>query len=141
MKKLGGSLALLACLSGCASIVEGSSQDINVSTNPPAKVSCDAQNGRGNWVANSVPGTLNVKRSRTDLTVHCKGNGYDGQYTHSSDFESWTAGNLFFGGIIGLAVDAGTGALFSYDDAIIVPVTLNDPFAQNTPPTGDSPLR
>lgn len=115
-------LASCCILPACASIVEGSSQKINISTNPPAQVRCNASNSRGS-AATSTPGVLEVKRSKSDLTIRCESDEYAGQLSDSSNIESWAFGNLLLGGIIGGAIDAGTGALFTYNDAITVPLT------------------
>lgn len=135
MKTITTSLAMLAALSGCASIVSGSSQNINLSTNPPASVICDVKNERGEWKVSPIPGSLLLKRSKSPLSIKCEGAGYYGEYSKGGELEGWTVGNILFGGIVGLVIDAGTGAMFSYDDAIVVPVKLKDPFEQNSSST------
>lgn len=109
-------------IAACASIVEGSSQSINLQTNPPLQANCRLSNERGVWQT-QAPAMVQVKRSKSDLNVDCRSSEIGGSVANSSDAESWTVANLVLGGIIGLGVDAGTGAMFSYDDAITVPLS------------------
>ena len=130
MKKLASGLTIVALLSGCGTIIEGSSQNININTNPQANVTCEASNARGNWKLNPVPASLMVKRSQSRLNIKCYGAGYSGEYSERADAEAWTFANILWGligGPIGWIVDASTGAMFSYDDVINVPLTLKSP--------------
>ena len=43
--------------------------------------------------------------------------------TAKSGFEPWSLGNLLIGGLIGLGIDWGTGAIHKYPDAVQVPMT------------------
>ena len=108
-------------IAACASIIEGSTQNINLQTNPPLQANCRLSNERGVWQT-SAPAMVQVKRSKSDLNVDCRSSEIGGTVANSSDAESWTLANLALGGLIGLGVDAGTGAMFSYDDAITVPL-------------------
>ena len=47
--------------------------------------------------------------------------------TLRSEAEAMTAGNILFGGVIGLGVDAATGAMHRYDENITVPLSKNQP--------------
>lgn len=116
------SLILLATLPACASIVEGSEQEIMVETAPPMTARCELTNERGTWHVAATPGNVALKRSGSDLHVECANNTHEGKRIFSSDAESWAVGNVLAGGIIGAGVDAGTGALYSYDDVITVPM-------------------
>lgn len=124
--------ASLISLTACASIIEGSTQEIIVDTNPSASVACTLTNERGQWSVGATPSTVKVKRSKSNLDIFCDSPQYVGQVSNVSDGESWAMGNVLLGGVIGAGVDAGTGALFSYDDHIIVP--LRSKTASNTMP-------
>lgn len=115
-------LVSLSFLSACASIVEGSTQNITVDTNPQMAANCELKNERGDWSV-LTPGSVGIKRSKSDLNVNCTAPGYSGELRLSADAESWGIGNVIAGGVIGAGVDAGTGAMFSYDDRITVPMT------------------
>ncbi len=121
-------LLLLACatmlVSGCATIVKGSTQDLNINTDP-AGASCDLSRG-GNVIAsiNPTPGSVQIKKDKNDIEVKCKKAGFietAGQIPAS--FEGWTVGNVLFGGFIGIAVDYSSGALNSYAPDLLVKLT------------------
>lgn len=114
---------LLLALTGCASIVSGTSQTVRVDTTPGANLPCVVSNGRGEWHVPSTPGSVTLARSSTELKVSCQNDLYRGYTTNRSDMELWAVGNVIIGGIIGIIVDASTGALFSYDDSVNVPLT------------------
>jgi phosphoketolase len=50
-----------------------------------------------------------------------------------SDAEAMAAGNVVFGGVIGLGVDAMSGAMNKYPDQVMVAMTP-DPACQKPPP-------
>ena len=119
-------LALLGtALSGCASIIKGSSEDIALSTPPASGASCTLTNPRGSWTV-TTPASVTVKRSKKDVQVHCMKDGYqEASATIPSNFEEWTLGNLLLGGVIGLGVDAGTGAVNKYPSTFEGPMSPN----------------
>jgi len=135
---LGGGATVL---SGCASIVSGTTQPVSVNTMTTTGADCNLVNSQGMWQLTS-PGTAIVKRSRTDVKIHCSKDGFqDAEAVARSGFEPWTLGNLIFGGLIGLGVDLGTGAIHRYPDAVSVPlapVTGIPSAALPQPPPGDA---
>ena len=117
------SAAALLLLTGCASIVKGSSQSILITTPPADGANCVLSSKEGNWTLVS-PGAVTVSKSKENITVTCKKDGFqDAVASIPSNFEGWTVGNLVFGGLIGLGVDAATGAINDYPDAFQVPMT------------------
>jgi len=92
---------------GCATIMHGTSQEIGIQSRPTgATVTINNQEyGKTPVVA---------KLSRKDNhTVHLTLNGYqpfDATITRSTS--GWVWGNIVFGGLIGLAVDAISGGLY-----------------------------
>jgi len=132
-------LALLGtALSGCASIVKGSSQDIQLSSGDVSGAECKLSNTRGEWSA-TTPAKVTVKRSKSALQVHCAKDGYqDGTQVANSGFESWTIGNLLIGGLIGIGIDAGTGAINEYPDMVQVPMTPARSTTSSAAPAGGS---
>jgi len=107
--------ALAVAVSGCASIVRGSSETISIHSVPANGAVCTLSNPRGTWRV-STPGRVRVKRSAEDMDVTCIAPGYtDATGTISSDFETWTLGNVLIGGLVGLVVDWSTGAVNRYD--------------------------
>ena len=129
-------VALLAIqVSGCASIIKGSTAAINVTSPPVTGANCVLSSSQGNWQL-STPASVTVERSKEDIQVRCTKEGYqDATAIIPSNFEGWTVGNLIFGGIIGVGVDAATGAMNDYPNAFQVPMTpLNQ--VMLTPPPG-----
>jgi hypothetical protein len=116
-------LAVLAvALSGCATVMKGSSETISINTIPGIRADCSLSNGRGIWRV-STPGRVTVKRSKRDMDVTCRAFGYeDAKGVISSDFQTWTLGNLLIGGVIGLAIDMSNGAINNYDHHFAIPV-------------------
>ncbi len=116
---------LCAQLSACGTIFEGESQTVNISTQPTvAGTSCELRNRRGSWFTSPASNQVVVQRSRSDLQVSCAAPGYTGSAVAQSDAEAWTFGNILLGGVVGLAIDGMTGAMFSYDDGVTVPLTM-----------------
>lgn len=113
----------LTVLSACASIVQGSSQRFTV-IQPAQPTSCSITNGRGTVQA-VTPNTVFVKKSKTDIKVTCvdQARGLQGEQKVESHLENWTAGNILIGGLIGLGIDAGTGAMWEYPKEVSVPMT------------------
>lgn len=113
--KLAGVLALTALLPACATILEGSSQDVAIETAPPgASCSVDRKGEHLGTVA-PTPGTLKLDKSRHDLAVTCSKPGYvTATLVQPSKFVGTTFLNLIVGGGVGFIVDASSGANNAY---------------------------
>ena len=105
--------------SGCATIVKGSSQGVTVKTDPPG-ATCDlSKQGTSVGIVNPTPGTVQLGKGASALDVICKKPGYlDASAKLSSSFQGWTLGNALLGGIVGIVVDAGSGAMHEYQSEI-----------------------
>jgi hypothetical protein len=116
-------VAVAATSAGCASIVTGQNQALSVETRSAdggslAGANCRLVNDKGTWFV-ITPGSVTVNRSYNDINVTCTKDGHEpGIATAKSSTKGMAAGNLIFGGIIGAAVDAGTGAAFDYPSLI-----------------------
>lgn len=112
---------LPVALSSCASIISGTSQEVAVNTKPSG-AECDVErDGKTIGHIDETPGSLVVTRANSDILVECSKTGYEHtNATNENDVEAWAFGNLFFGGLIGLAVDAFSGAINSYDNSTTV---------------------
>ena len=112
-------LPLLLLLPACATIMEGSSQEVMVNTNPEG-ASC-ALNRQGETIGriNPTPGAVTVKKSKYDLTIVCTKAGYEkATYLNHSGSEGATFGNIILGGGIGWAVDSANGSDNHYDSPV-----------------------
>lgn len=113
-----------ATLSGCASIVTGHNQSLSVETrhkgDPVSGANCKLVNDKGTWFV-TTPGSVTVRRSYGDLSVRCEKDGLEpGIAAVKSSTKGMAFGNILFGGIIGGAVDAGSGAAYDYPPLITV---------------------
>jgi hypothetical protein len=116
--------AICACaLGGCATVFEGTSQEITVTTNPPgASCSFDRQ-GKQVGTINMTPGTANIRKSKYDITIQCDKAGYQqAQYLNHSGVTATIAANVAADIILtaGLSsiVDSADGADNKYDSAV-----------------------
>ena len=117
--------------SGCATIVKGSSQSVTVKTDPPGATCELSKQGRSLGVVNPTPGTVQLGKGAAALDVSCKRLGYlDATAKLSSSFQGWTLGNAILGGIVGIVVDAGSGAMHEYQPEISVKL-LPESFESN----------
>ncbi|MGC2856447.1 lipoprotein [Novispirillum sp. DQ9] len=116
-------LAALAALSlsACSTIVEGTTQNVTVMSEP-AGAACELKGKNGTVaVVNPTPGSIQVPKSSDNISVLCKKEGYQtGAGTLASSFEGMTFGNIIFGGVIGVAVDASSGAMNKYPASLTV---------------------
>ena len=111
-------MIVIACallMSGCATIVKGGSQGVTIKTDPPG-ASCELnKQGKAVGVVNPTPGTIQLGKGASAVDVICKKPGYlDASAKLASSFQGWTLGNAIFGGIVGIVVDAGSGAMHEY---------------------------
>lgn len=126
MGRILAAMGLTALLGGCATIVEGTTQDLFLSVTPERADCAGYQNGRVGYEDGQVVGTydratsrMRVGKSRYDLTIVCKADGYrDKTVVLESTASGWgIAGALIldFG-----IVDYATGALNKYDGTITI---------------------
>lgn len=111
-----GILLIIACIGGCATITKGTTQNIAVNTPGVAGATCTlTANGATKSVV--TPAVLTVEKSQQNIAVRCTKECYqDGAAVIASYTEGMTAGNILVGGVIGLGVDAASGAMNHYAD-------------------------
>jgi hypothetical protein len=108
----------ISSLTGCASIVSGTSQVVSVETlhssGNVAGATCKLENDKGVYYV-TTPGTVTVHRAYGDMNVKCEKPGFDaGLASVKSSTKAMMAGNIVFGGFIGAGVDAASGAAYDY---------------------------
>lgn len=126
MKLIFAVLGLLS-LTGCASIIDGSTEVVSVETRRGTDLvsgaTCQLTNDKGTWFV-TTPGTVAMHRSYDDLNVKCeKAESEPGITTVKSSTKGMAFGNIIFGlfgGPVGAAVDTGTGAAYDYPALITV---------------------
>ncbi|MDR2413287.1 MAG: hypothetical protein LBD50_03710 [Rickettsiales bacterium] len=119
--------SIILMLGGCASIISGGSQQINVQPGSTSHGRVDAEVISKSGVQTvRLPAVVNVKRSSQDIIVHIKEEDNqcleETQVVISSGLNGWFLGNFITGGLLGSTTDGLTGAVWSYDDITIVPV-------------------
>ena len=119
--------ALLFCIiagllmSGCASIVKGTSQSVTVNTDPVGATCWLSRDGKQIAAVNPTPGTVTVGKASGTISVDCKKVAYqDAAGVLASSFQAMTFGNIIFGGIVGVAVDAASGAMNEYPPMVTI---------------------
>jgi uncharacterized protein YceK len=123
--------AVGVCLSGCATIVDGTTQSVSVSTAPAQGANCTLTNSQGTWYL-STPGSTVVHKTKTDLEISCSKEGYGaGHVVAVAHFGGATFGNVIAGGVIGAGIDAASGANYYYDTPIMVPLGAPQTFTQS----------
>lgn len=111
-------------LTGCASIVNGNNQVVSVEARHKGQqligATCQLKNDKGTFFV-TTPGTVTVHRAYDDLNVRCEKDGLQPGITSvKSSTKPMAFGNIIFGGVIGAAVDAGSGAAYDYPTLITV---------------------
>jgi len=112
-------LLLVLCLSGCASIIDGRSENIMVNTNP-AGASCSfTRNSESLGTISPTPGSLYIDKTKYDIVIKCSKPGYDdATYINKSGSDGATWGNIVAGGLIGWGIDSASGADNHYDTPV-----------------------
>jgi hypothetical protein len=136
--------ALGIALSGCATIIKGTTQSVSIDTDPVEGARCTLTSSEGEWFI-TTPGSVVVHKTKNDLKVVCSKEGYqDAEVTIESKFNGATAGNLLLGGVIGVGIDAASGANYQYAPKTHVTMykigeTPPDPDAPPPPPAATEP--
>jgi hypothetical protein len=113
-----GSVLLLA---GCATITKGTQQTITISTDPAGAVCNLTRDAKPLAVVNPTPGSIPIEKAMGSISILCKKPGYlDAAGALASEFQAWTFGNIILGGLIGIAVDAASGAMHEYPAMVTI---------------------
>ena len=113
------SIAVLG--TGCATLTKGSSQTVTVNTDPSGAMCTMTRDAKPVAVLNSTPGSVPVEKARGSIAVLCKKQGYqDAAGELAPEFQAMTLGNILFGGIVGVVVDAASGAMNQYPESVTI---------------------
>lgn len=123
MKKLllSASAALVALTSGCATVTSGTTQSVTVETINAEGAAvpgylCRITNGKGSWTV-TTPGSTSLNKAYGDATVNCEKSGETAaNAVVQSQTKAYTFGNVILGGVVGIGVDAMSGATWAYPD-------------------------
>jgi len=131
-------MAALLATTACASITAGTTQAVAVNTAPRDGAECQLTNEKGSWTVPKTPGSTTVTKAYGELAVTCKHpDGHKGSTTMQSTTAGAAFGNIIAGGIIGAAVDMGSGAAYTYPASVLVAMSPpNDAPALPVPTAG-----
>jgi hypothetical protein len=122
-------LVIVLCLtiSGCASIISGANQKIAVSSNPEGAI-VTAQPGDYRV---TTPATLTLPRIKGPFILTFTKEGYSTMEIRlDRKTNGWIWGNLFIGGIIGIAIDFSTGSSYELSPETVHSNLTKLPFTQ-----------
>jgi hypothetical protein len=104
---------------GCATLTTGGFQTIGVRTEPEGADCVFSRNGNPVARVNPTPGSILIGKDSGGISVLCRKDGFqDTTGTTGSEFQPMTLGNILLGGIVGVVIDASTGAMMKYPDAV-----------------------
>ncbi len=101
------SFSALTSLASCATIMHGTKQTVGISSNPSnASVWVDRM-----YICNTPCIVEMTRKDNHIVTIQLEGyQVYEAMFTRK--FSGWVFGNIVFGGVIGLAVDAISGGIY-----------------------------
>ncbi|HYC64540.1 MAG TPA: hypothetical protein VEC14_07410 [Reyranellaceae bacterium] len=120
MKAIATAAALLAAafLGGCATVTMGTTQEITIDAEPQG-AECKVDRRGVNQTTVRAPSVASVPRSGDTLVVTCSADGFQPETQHvAPTFSGATIGNVLIGGIIGVAIDAASGANNAYPSRV-----------------------
>jgi len=97
-------------LGACSTIVDGTSQEILINTNPSG-ADCE--------IERSTPGTALVSKTKDDIMITCRKDGFNETTVRNKSRTTWgTLGNVLLGGAVGWGIDSATGADNKYSSPV-----------------------
>ncbi len=112
----GPAVAAGVLLAGCATIVKGTTQQVVLSTPGVPGAQCTPVSSAIGTKVVATPASMTLDKGADNIAVTCKKECYqDGTGIIASSTEAMAAGNIIAGGVIGLGVDAVSGAMNKYN--------------------------
>ena len=117
-------VGLALALSGCATVVGGTTQEVFVQSEPAGAYCKVDRLGVTVGVISSTPGKVALSRSKESVVVSCTLKDYEqSNEVLLASFTGATVGNIIAGGVVGIIVDAASGANNKYPDRVMVVMT------------------
>jgi len=124
-------MLIVFALGGCATIIEGSTQQITLNTNPSNASCAIYRQGLKIGEVAITPGAALIQKTKYDITILCVKAGYQqATYLNHSGAAGATFGNIVLGGLIGWGIDSATGSDNKYDSPVnvtLVPEQISPP--------------
>jgi len=140
--RLLGIVTLSVMLGGCASVTRGTTENISISSTPSGAEA--VVSGLEVPTTCTTPCAIVAKRS-ADITITFEKPGYESQTVQLTKEVPATgaagfAGNIIAGGIVGMGVDAVTGAALDHKpNPVIVTMQPSAPAVRTHPPAPKKP--
>jgi len=137
MRKVMALFVVLA-LPGCASIVTGTSHTMAVSSEPEGATCKLERGGETIGYVNQTPATASFSKSSKTIVVSCDKDQktFAGNSTVDPSIQPWILGYVLLGGIVGIVVDASSGAVSQYPNStkvVLNPTAVSTPTASTVP--------
>jgi hypothetical protein len=116
-----GAISIL--FAGCSTIVKGTEQQVSVNTPGVPGALCQLQSPAIGTRTVQTPANITLPKSKNNVAVSCTAQCYSPDVGTLAHTEAMAAGNVLFGGIIGLGIDAASGAMNTYDPGVEVIMT------------------
>lgn len=122
--RLTAMIGLALTCSACATMVGGSTQEVLIQSEPAGAYCKVERLGATVGFVNPTPGKTVLPRSKENVVVGCTLAGYEqSNEILAASFTGATVGNILLGGLVGIAVDAASGANNRYPDRVLVVMT------------------
>lgn len=106
---------LVITISGCATITKGTTQSVAINTPGVQGARCTLSSTSIGTRSLTAPATIVLDKGADNVAVRCVKECFeDGVGVIGSSLETMTAGNILVGGVIGVGVDAASGAMNKY---------------------------
>ncbi|HEY7841761.1 MAG TPA: hypothetical protein VIC61_09350 [Gammaproteobacteria bacterium] len=113
--------AFLLSIGGCATVTTGTTQAITVETTPPGATCKLMREGQLIAAVNPTPGSATIGKDKDEIEINCEKDGFlPTSQSLTSTFQGATLGNILLGGIIGVFIDAGSGAANKYPTSLMI---------------------
>ena len=113
-------------LFGCATIVEGTSQEILVDSRPTGAQCRLESEGDTLAVIERTPQSVTLEKGNRNILVECAGGRAQGSQWLVPEMNDAIFGNFLVGGIIGMSIDADSGAAYSWPASVLVVLKETD---------------
>ena len=108
-------------LSGCASVIEGRSQEVVVKTDPEGSSCTLVRKDTPLGTISPTPGMVYLEKTKDNISIKCSKSGYaDVSYTLESKYPENNWLYILVGGPVGWGIDSATGS----DNKYASPVTI-----------------
>ncbi|MGE0025469.1 MAG: hypothetical protein AB7S70_17740 [Hyphomicrobium sp.] len=103
-------------LAACATLTKGTTQQVAINTPGAPGAECTLTSGAIGTKIVTTPAAIILDKSQDAISVTCRKACFqDGVAIIASNTETMSAGNIIFGGVVGLGVDAVSGAMNKYN--------------------------